>query len=338
MSTMQAAVLYGPSDLRIEEVARPVPGPGEIVMKVEAALTGGTAAKFIRRGYHARMGDAPYRLGHEGAGVVEAVGEGVENFSVGDRVVPANSASCGVCELCKRGMTAQCADMVWLRGTYASSVLVPARIVTMNLHRVPDGMDAVTAALAENLACVLKARDRMPVRAGENVVVLGVGALGLLWTRVLSLTGVSVTAVDPNPERRELARTLGAEAVEDSGAFEERVAAGAVGADLVVEAVGAAQAWEIAIAAVAPGGRVLLFGGPPKGTAIPLDTQRMHYDELTILASFHHTPYHFAEALRALAAGLLDDRLLIREEIGLDDLPGFFRRYGPDGPPKAVVR
>lgn len=268
-SLMQAAVLYGPRDLRIEEVERPTPGPGEIVMKVEAALTGGTAAKFIRRGYHARMGDAPYRLGHEGAGTVEAVGEGVEGFAVGDRVVPANSASCGTCALCLRGMTAQCADMVWLRGTYASSVLIPARIVQMNLHRIPDGLDATTAALAENLACVLKARDRMPVRAGEHVVVLGVGALGLLWTRVLSVTGASVTAVDPNPERRELARALGAETVEDSGAFEERVAAEAVGADLVVEAVGAEQAWEIAVRAVAPGGRVLLFGGPPGARRSP---------------------------------------------------------------------
>ncbi len=146
----------------------------------------------------------------------------------------------------------------------------------------------------------------MPVRAGEHVVVLGVGALGLLWTRVLSVTGASVTAVDPNPERRELARALGAETVEDSGAFEERVAAGAVGADLVVEAVGAEQAWEIAVRAAPPEAASCSSAARPAGTSITLDTQRMHYDELTLIASFHHTPYHFAEALRALAAGLLD--------------------------------
>lgn len=335
---MKAAILHGPLGLRIEEVEHPTPGPGEIVMKVKAALTGGTTAKFVRRGYHARMGDAPYRLGHEGAGLVEAVGEGVDGFAVGDRVVAANSASCGHCELCLRGMTAQCADMVWLGGTFAEAVLIPSRIVEHNLHRVPDGVEDMTAALAENLACVLKARDRMPVRAGEDVVVLGVGALGLLWTRVLSLTGVKVTAVDSNPERRELARTLGAETAEDSGAFEERAAAGRVGADLVVEAVGSAQAWEIALQAVAPGGRVLLFGGPPRGSSIELDTQRMHYDELTLLSSFHHTPYHFAEALRALAAGLLDPSVIVREQVRLADLPAFFQRvFEGGGPPKAAV-
>jgi L-iditol 2-dehydrogenase len=235
-------------------------------------------------------------------------------------------------------MTSQCERMVWLRGTYAEAVLVPAPIVAGNLHHVPDGVDPLRAALAENLACVLKGRDRTPARPGEQVVVLGAGAMGLLWTRVLALTGGCVTAVDRLPARRELALELGAEAVEDAAAFAARAKAGAVKADLVVEVVGTPEAWETALLAAAPGGRVHFFGGPPDGSTVALDTQRMHYDELTLFASFHHTPYHFAEALRGLAAGLLDPGVIVREHVPLEELPGFFRRVAEgNGPPKAAV-
>ena len=335
---MKAAVLHGPGDLRIEDVPRPAPGPGEVVLRVEAALTGGTAAKFVRRGYHARMGQAPYRLGHEGMGTVEAVGPDVPGFGVGSRVVPANSAACGACPACERGMTAQCANLTWLAGMYAEAVLVPAPIVAGNLHPVPDGMDAATAALAENVACVLKARDRLPARSGERALVLGAGAMGLIWTRVLSLTGSEVVAVDPREDRRERAVSLGATAALDPTEYASRCDAGGERADLVIEAVGSAEAWQSAIAAARSGGRVLLFGGPPRGSTVTLDTERIHYDELSILSSFHHTPYHFAEALRSLAAGLLDVDRIVGERVALDDLPDYFRREGEGRtPPKAEV-
>jgi L-iditol 2-dehydrogenase len=221
---------------------------------------------------------------------------------------------------------------------YAERAVVPAPIVAGNLHRIPEGMDASTAALAENLACVLKAYDRCPVRAGERVVVLGAGALGLLWTRLLALSGARVTAVDPHPDRRAAALALGADAAEDSGAFEEALEGGRERPDVVVEAVGTTQAWEVALEAAAPGGRVVLFGGPERGTSVTLDTQRMHYDELLLVSSFHHTPYHFAEAVRALAQGFLDASLVVTERIALVDLPAFFRRgFEGAAPPKAAV-
>src|SRR5688500_6265231 len=174
--TMRAAVLRGPSDVRVEDVPRPEPGPGEVVVRVEAALAGGTVAKVVRRGYHARMGAAPLRLGHEAAGRVEAVGAGVRAFAPGDRVVPAHSAAGGACARCGRGLTAQCERMTWLTGAFAEALLVPAGIVAGNLHRMPDGLAPEAAALADTLATVLKGLDRTPVRAGERAVVLGTGA------------------------------------------------------------------------------------------------------------------------------------------------------------------
>jgi L-iditol 2-dehydrogenase len=335
---VRAAVLHGPLDLRVEEVPDPHPGPGEVVLRMDAALTGGTAAKIVRRGYHARMGAPPLRLGHEGAGTIEALGAGVTGWKVGERVVPANSASCGECESCRRGMSAQCLDMTWMTGTFAERLAVPARIVASNLHRVPEGLAPQTAALAEALATVLKGHDRTPARRGETAVVLGTGALGLLWTRVLSAAGAEVTAVGRRRDREGVARALGAAHVSGVAEFEERVAAGEAQADLVVEAVGSIESWQAALAAARPGGRVHMFGGPPKGAVVPLDTQRLHYDELLVTASFHHTPFHFAEALRLLAGGLLDPALLIQERVALADLPHFFRRHiEGDGPLKASV-
>jgi L-iditol 2-dehydrogenase len=331
---MRAAILHGPRDVRIDTVPRPMPGPGAIRVRIDAALTGGTSTKIWRRGYHARMGRPPLPFGHEGAGTIDAVGGGVTRFTVGDRVVPANSAPCGVCRACSRGHTAQCADMVWLTGFFAEYLLVPPRIVEQNLHKIPEALPAGTAALSEILATVVKGQDRTPARRGERAVVLGTGPLGLLWIRVLAAAGVHVVAVGRRPEREGIARSLGAAEVVDADAFDPQAAR----ADLVVEAVGSLEAWEMALAAAAPAGRVNLFGGPPEGTTVPLDTQRLHYEELLVSTSFHHTPYHFAEALRLLAAGFLDADLLVQETLPLDDLPAFMARAAAgEGPLKAAV-
>jgi L-iditol 2-dehydrogenase len=336
--TVRAAVLHGPRDLRIDRVPIPVPGPGEVRLRVEAALTGGTTAKIFRRGYHARLGRPPLRLGHEGAGTIDAVGTGVEKWRPRMRVVAGNSASCGECTECRRGMTAQCRDMTWLTGFLAEAIVVPARIVSQNLHEIPQGMEFATAALAENLAAVLKGHDRTPGRAGERAVVLGTGPIGLLWTRVLSLAGVEVTVVGRRPERGAVAKALGAWAALSTAEFEERLAGGEGGYDLAVEAVGTPETWADAIRAVRPGGRVHLFGGPPHGTTISFDAGRLHYDEVSISSSFHHTPYHFAEALHLLERGFVDPALLLEERLPLADLPRHLRRlFEGGGPLKAVV-
>lgn len=332
--TMRAAVLHGPRDLRIEDVPLPEPGPGEIRVRVEAALTGGTCTKMWRRGYHATMGRPPLPFGHEGAGRVDAVGEGVTRVAVGDAVVPANSGPCGACRQCARGLTAQCEAMVWLTGFFAEQLLVPARIVEQNLHLVPAGLDVRTAALAETLATVVKGNDRTPARHGERAVVLGTGPLGLLWVRVLAASGVHVTAVGRRPDREATARALGAAAVAHADAFD----ADAARADLVIEAAGRPEAWATALRAVAPGGRVNLFGGLRDDASVALDPHRLHYEELLVTASFHHTPFHFADALRLLGEGFLEPDLFVEETVALEALPAFFERVDAGaGPLKAVV-
>jgi len=329
---MRALVLHAPGRVALEEVPSPRPGAGEVLLRMEAALLGGTVRKLVARGGHARLGGPPLRLGHEGAGVVLSVGDGVESFSPGELVVPANSAPCGLCESCRRGATSQCTRTTWLTGCLADELLVPATIVEKNLHRVPPGLAPETAALAENLACVLKGLDHTPPRAGERVLVLGGGPMGVLWVRALSSAGARVTLVGRNPLSEPLGRRAGAQRFVSAGSLEagERF-------DLVVEVVGTAESWQHSLAAVAPGGRVHFFGGPPPGTRLPIDAERLHYEELTLTASFHHTPAHFAKALALLADGFVEPDLLLEDPMGLADVAAWLARPRR-APRKGVVR
>lgn len=304
----------------------PRPARGEIVVAVLAALTCATDAKMARVGAHPALGALPAPLGHEVAGVVEEVGEGVRRPAVGDRVVVANSAPCGECAVCRAGSPNLCPRIVYLTGAFAERLLVPAPIVARNVHALPPGLAPETAAFAEPLACALHSAGRCGPVGGRDVVVLGGGVQGQLLTLLLAREGARVRLADPHAERRERAMRLGAVAVHE--APRDDAAAGALGAatgrgpDLVVEAVGRPQAWRAAVALVRPGGTVLLHGGCPVGSQVELPTERLHYSEITVRGSFHHTPDAFALALDMLAGGEIPVGEFIRDPIGLDEVPG----------------
>ncbi len=331
---MLAARLHGPDDLRLETVAVPQPGPGEIRLRMEVALVGGTVRKVIARGGHARMGRPPLALGHEGVGSVEAVGAGVSGVQIGERVVPANSAACGACPPCERGLGTQCREMTWLNGFLADRLIVPAAIVRGNLHRVPAHLPAEQAALAENVACVLKGLDRTPVRAGEQALVIGTGAMALLWTCLLTQRGARVLCAGRHERAASAARAMGA----THYALAAALRAQPPQADLIVEAVGTLEAWELALELARPGARVHFFGGPPSGSRLAVDAARLHYDELLLTASFHHTPYHFAQALALLAQGAVPTAPLLGPAQSLEQWHSAQRAGHPPGAaPKAVV-
>jgi L-iditol 2-dehydrogenase len=227
--------------------------------------------------------------------------------------------------------------MLWFTGLFADVALLPARIVAGNLHRVPDGLDAATAALADNLACVLKGRAETPGREGERALVLGAGALGLLWTWALARDGARVTVVARHAASLAPATKFGATRTAGLDELERRLASGER-FDLVVEAVGSPEAWGLALRALGRGGRAQLFGGPPDGTTVALDARRLHYEEQTLTASFHHTPKHLDEALQLLAGVGPWSGLLGSEPVTLDDLPATLTRIGHGAAAKAVVR
>jgi L-iditol 2-dehydrogenase len=329
---MSAAVLRGKEDLQIEQVVVPVAGPGEIVVRVGAALTCGTDLKVYRRGYHAKMLTLDRLFGHELAGTVNSIGEGVTKFRVGDRVVPLNSAPCDECFFCKAGQQNLCDDLLFNNGAYAEFIRIPARIVEKNTLRLPDEMLFEHAALTEPLACVMRGLEESNAEAGQTVIVLGAGPIGLLFIHAASLQGLNVIAVVKRKDQIATARHFGAAQIVWLADVDDPIAAARAltpegrGADIVFEAVATPEAWQWAVQMARKGGLVNLFGGPPAGTTVSFDTNLIHYSDLNLKASFHHTPSTARAAFELLRSGrfLCDD--FITGSAPLEDVPDVFRR------------
>jgi L-iditol 2-dehydrogenase len=296
---VKAALLFAPGDLRVEDVPRPEPGPGDVLVQIEVALTDGTDLKTFKRGHPLLARESPARFGHEFCGIVD-----------GRRVVAANSAPCGACDGCARGE--QCRELVFLAGAYADWILVPERIAAVNLHEVPPGIEPEVAAMAEPLACCLRGVERAGVHAGDMVAILGAGPIGLMLAACVADAGGWPVVVGGRPERQGLVELFGAE----TGA--------GTGADVVIEAVGSEGAWTDAVGLVRPGGTVVMFGGLPRDTRPPVDAYRLHYEELTVRGSFHHTPATVRAALGFLGSGAYPWARLVTHRILLAELPALF--------------
>src|SRR5438874_8351060 len=217
---MKAAILYGQEQIRIEEVADRPLQPGEVRIDIQAALTCGTDLKVFKRGYHARMIVPPAVFGHELAGVVSEIRSPkskVRNWDwrVGDRVVAANSAPCGNCFFCQRGQENLCEDLLFLNGAYAESIVVPGRLVEKNLLRLKPKTSFRDAALTEPLACVVQGVEETKLRAGQNVLVIGSGPIGLMFVALAKNRGCKVSVAGRGEARLCLAKKLGAESIFD---------------------------------------------------------------------------------------------------------------------------
>lgn len=329
---MNAAVLYGKEDVRIERVPLPEAGPGEIVVRVRAALTCGTDLKVFRRGYHARMLVPPAFFGHEMAGVVHSVGRGVGAFSPGMRVVALNSAPCGNCYWCVRGQENLCEDLIFNNGAYAEYIRIPARIVSKNTLVVPESLPLEHAALTEPLACVMRGLEETGAKAGDRAAVIGAGPIGLMFMHVAQLAGLDVIAVVKRDEQIASARIFGAKEVvqvSDSGDTVAEVRALTPqhrGVDVAIEAVATPLTWQWAVDMVRRGGTVNFFGGCAAGTKVEIDTNRLHYNDISLKASFHHTPAACRKAFDLLASGRFKCSEYITGRAGLSDLETVLRR------------
>jgi L-iditol 2-dehydrogenase len=317
--TMLAAMFYGPMDVRMEEEPIPEPGPGEVLLQVGAATTCGTDVKTYRRGHPLLFRDTPAGFGHEVAGLVAAIGMGVTQCREGDAVVVANSAPCLECFYCRRGRLSLCEDLLLLNGAYAEYLLVPERIVRLNLYPLPAGTSFVAAAMTEPLACALHGIDVSEIIQDDIVVILGSGPLGLLLVATAKLRGAQVIVTGHGAQRLALAEHFGADIVIDVSSMSLQEQSMAIrsltsyqrGADIVIEAVGTPETWTLASALVRPGGLVNLFGGCASGTQVSFETRPLHYSELTIKGVFHHTPRYFAQALELITQRRIDVEALI---------------------------
>lgn len=306
---MLAGVLYGPSDVRLEERLVPEPGPGDVLVRIGAATTCGTDAKVYQRGGHPRMIKPPDVFGHEFAGVVHKVGPKVKDFAPGMRVVAANSAPCNQCFQCKDGRQSLCEDLLFINGAYAQFVLIPERIVRQNLLPIPDHLPYAHAALVEPLACAVHGIAESNIRLGDTVAVNGAGPIGLFFVQLAKLRGARVIASDLSAERLQVARRLGADETINASDVPDQVEAVRSlteqhrGVDIAIEAVGSPQVWDKTIQMARKGGTVNLFGGCKPGSTITVSTDIIHYHEVTLKGVFHHTPRYVKLALDLLSRG-----------------------------------
>jgi L-iditol 2-dehydrogenase len=321
---MKAVVFYGPGDLRYEEVPIPEPGYGELLVRIEAALTCGTDVKTFRRGHPVMIPKVPTVFGHEMAGTVVALGPGVAPHWEGVRVVAANSAPCGECHLCLADRPNLCERLLFVNGAYGEFIALPARLVERNLVRISQNLPAFRAAFAEPLACALLGVERGRVEAGQTVAVFGHGPLGCLLAMVAYQKKARVILVGKSGWRFDRVRKLGVAECVDATATRDLLGhigelTGRRGVDIAIDATGRPEVWEQAIAAVGKGGTVVFFGGCAPGTGIRLDTRRAHYEELTLVGAFHHTPEMIRRAVELLESeavvpdGLVTHRMSLRE-------------------------
>jgi len=303
VAAVRALRFHGPGDLRLEEVPRPEAGPGDVLVQVEVALTDGTDLKTFRRGHPLLLDRLPSLFGHEFCGV---------DVATGRRVVAANSAPCGACGPCGRGQETLCEDRPLLNGAYAEFLRVPERIARTNLLPVPDRLAPEVAAMVEPLACCLHGVERSNAAPGQSVAIVGTGPIGLMLCACVADAGARPVAVGGRPERQALSLLFGGATGPGDGA------------DVVIEAAGTAESWSRALELVRPGGTVVFFGGRERGTELAVDSYRLHYEELTLRGSFHHTPRHVRTALAFLASGAYPWERIVTHDVPLEGVAALF--------------
>ncbi|WP_164719875.1 zinc-dependent alcohol dehydrogenase [Flaviflexus ciconiae] len=325
---MRAYMFYGPGDLRLEDVEPGVPGPGEIAVEVKAAATCGTDLKSYRRGHPTLFPTLPARFGHEFAGIVTEVGDGVTDFKVGDRVVAANTAPCGHCWACTIGRESLCDNLEYLNGAFAEQIVIPKAIVERNTYHIPDTLSFEAAAPLEPLSTVVHGIYESGIKLGDTVTVNGAGPIGQMFIKLAQLRGASVIAADRSASRLAQAAEAGARTVdltglegpEECAAQINELTPGGRGADVAVEAVGLPQVWEQTVHCLRPGGTAVLFGGTPKNAPFSVNSSDMHYKEYTLKGVYHHQPRYVKVAVELLSTGKFDGMSLCTEVRPLEAL------------------
>jgi len=327
---MRVARFYAPEDIRLEDIPEPQPGPGEVKIKVRACSTCGTDVKISRFGHHHIH--PPRVMGHEIAGEVVEVGDGVDGWAPGDPVQVIAAIPCGECEFCTRGSMTICPNQVSMGyhfdGGFAEYMVVPRNVLAVDgLNRIPEGVSFAEASVAEPFACAINAQNLAQVGDGDVIVVIGSGPIGCLHVRLARARGASrVFLVELSRERLDMAADLVNPDAAIASGEEDAVArvlelTDGRGADVVITAAASGAAQEQAILMVAPQGRISFFGGLPKDNpTITLDSNAVHYRELTIVGANGSSPQHNKEALALIADGSVPVKDLITHRLRLDQV------------------
>lgn len=327
---MKVARFYAPGDVRIEEAPEPTPAADEVKIRVRNCSTCGTDVKIFKNG-HPNM-SAPRVMGHEIAGEIVEVGADVSGWTSGDRVQVIAAVPDGTCEECRRGRMSVCTHQTSMGyqydGGFAEYMIVPRQVLAVDgLNRIPEGVSYADASVAEPLACVINGQELAEVGKDDDVVVVGAGPIGCLHVRVARARGARrVILVDLNAGRLAMsAEAVNPDAVIDGSQADTiaevlRLTDGR-GADVVITAAASGKAQEQAQHMLARGGRLSMFGGLPKDAPIvSIDSNLVHYRELTLVGANGSSPEHNRQALAMIASGEVPVGDLITERLPLDRL------------------
>ncbi len=341
---MKACIFHGPGSVTVEDIPAPEPGPGEMLLRVEAAGLCHSDIRVYAGEKYARPGVIP---GHETVGTVVGLGEGVEGFHPGQQVTVCPIIACGRCYYCQRGLRQRCLERRTLgydeNGGLAQFMLVPRRLVELgHVLPLPLGLSPEAATLTEPLACVINSLEACRLPAGGSLVLLGAGPMGLLHLLLARALGIAaIVVVEPREERRQYARRFGATFVaapeEDDLRRLVLEATDGLGADAVVVTAGLPSLVTQALALVRRQGIVNLFGGFPPGTMVSLDPNTIHYGEVSLTGSQNASPEQYRRALRLLT--LLPQATEINtHRYTIDEAPaGYKVRLAMDGLKSLVI-
>ena len=358
---MLANILVQPGRIEISEIKTPEPSYGEILVKIKAALTCGTDLKAFLRGHP--LIPMPGVFGHEFSGVVAKTGKGVRRFKEGDAVMAVHTAPCLKCIFCRKRLYNLCEEIMHTKvlGAFAEYILLPSHVVRQNVFRKPKNLSFEEGAFLEPLSCVVHSVEPLGIKKGDSALIIGAGPIGLLHLLLLKGKGAKVAVADIKDERLQIAKKVGADFVvrtpspqshplkggeergdmknenpvvpsplEGEGKGEgdcraKRFTDG-LGFDYVFECTGRPEVWEASVNYVRRGGIVILFGGCASGTTVTYETERIHYDEITLKGVFHYTPSDVKKAYKLLCKGELGVSRLISGRYPLEELQKAFHK------------
>ncbi len=323
-TSMQAAVYRGVNDVRLETVPVPEVGPGEVLIRVHTCGICGTDLKKIHTGSHS----APRIFGHETAGQIAAVGEGVENFQVGHRVMVFHHIPCGDCYYCRHKVFAQCpvykkvgatAGFEPSGGGFAEYVRAMDWIVRKGVVKIPDNVSYEQASFIEPVNTCMKAMETLDPRPGETVLVIGQGPIGIILAVLAKRAGATVVTSDLYPQRLKISESYGLPYIVDasSNAAERvRELTDGRGADAVILAAAGNSLIRPAIDAARPGGRIILFAQTQR-SEVTIDPAAICVDEKTLLGSYSASVDLQEDNVRLVFSGEVDFARLVSHRFPL---------------------
>ena len=325
---MKAARLYGKNDIRIEEVKKPLINENELLLRTEASFICGTDVRMFKNGHGTSSENSPLIIGHELSGVIEEVGCNIDSYKKNMRVAVAPNMGCGVCDLCVSGNTHLCSDYkalgINLDGGFAEYVKIPEAAVRQgNVFEIGSNVSYEEAALAEPLSCVYNGFERSEISPGDVVLIIGAGPIGIIHAKLAKMAGGRVIIHDLVQERLDVCHQVDSDfqTILDDATLCNTILdmTNGKGVDVCITACPSVSAQEKSLELMAVNGRVLFFGGLPKGAKACLDTNLIHYRQLKVTGTTRASLIQFRRTLDLIEKGLIEVKDLISSRFSIED-------------------